>query len=224
MGNVLVFWGFHSDIWSTLHPVAKTRGSMRGSVVGNGYLNFRDCMYKMIFCSCELHCQAGERKRYLVGQVVICTARSKSLLNVQDAMPFWCCLGLDLDGGRATALVTLGGHDHVVPGSELEVALLLPFVEVLAGVDGATDALDAADGPVLVEAGSALDRGLVVAPRLVDVVDTAVVLYRAKLGGSGRGVVGAVGLDDVVLNQGAGGPSVQRKVCCVLSVWRTYQW
>jgi len=159
-----------------------------------------------------------------VGQVVICTARSKSLLNVQDAMKLSCCLGLDLDGGRASALVALGGHDHVVPAAEFEVALLLPLVKVLAGVDGATDALDAADGPVLVEAGSALDRGLVGAPRLVDVVDTAVVLDRAELLGSGRGVVGAVGLDNVVLNQGVGGPSVQRKVCCLSSARPTCQW
>lgn len=121
--------------------------------------------------------------------------------------------GPDLDVGGPRALVTLAGHDHVVPGAEVEIALLLPLVEVLAGVDGAADALLAADGPVLVKGRGTLDGRLVDAARLVDVVGSAVVVDRAEPRGARGRVVGAVRLDDVVLDEGVGGPAVERQVC-----------
>jgi hypothetical protein len=124
----------------------------------------------------------------------------------------------DLDVGRPRALVALAGHDHVVPGAEVEVALLLPLVEVLAGIDSAADALLATDGPVLVKGRGTLDGRLVDAAGLVDVVGAAVVIDCAEPGGAGRGVVGAVSLDDVVLNEGVGGPAVESKVCAAKSV------
>ena len=53
---------------------------------------------------------------------------------------------------------------------------------MVLGGDGAADALDLADGPVLVKGGGALDGGLVDTSRAVDVVGAAVGLERAELG------------------------------------------
>jgi hypothetical protein len=122
----------------------------------------------------------------------------------------------DLDVGRPRALVALAGHDHVVPGAEVEVALPLPLVKVLARVDGAADALVAADGPVLVEGRRAQDGRLVDAPGLVDVVGAAVVLDGAEPRRAGRRVERAVRLDDVILDEGVGGPAVQSEVCAAV--------
>ena len=128
----------------------------------------------------------------------------------------------DLNLGRPTALVPLSGHDHVVPGAQVQVALPLPLVKVLARIDGAADALGAADGPVLVKGGGALDRGLVDAPGLVDVVDAAVVLDGAEPLGARRRVVRAVCLDDVVLDERVGRPAVEGEVCITVSIPEPY--
>ena len=96
---------------------------------------------------------------------------------------------------------------------------------MLAGVDGTADTLLAADGPVLVKGRRALDGRLVDAAGLVDVVGTAVVVDCAEPGGAGRGVVGAVRLDDVVLDEGVGGPAVERQVCAnILALFRKEIW
>lgn len=118
----------------------------------------------------------------------------------------------DFDFGGAAALVTLGGHDHVVPGTELQVALAAPFLEVLARVDRAADALLATDGPVLVEGSGADDGRLVDTPGAVDVVHAAIVLDGAEARRAGRRVVRAVGLDNVVLDERVGGPAVEREI------------
>jgi hypothetical protein len=52
---------------------------------------------------------------------------------------------------------------------------------MLARVDGAADALDPADRPVLVKGRSALDGRLVDALGLVDVIGAAIVLDGAEL-------------------------------------------
>jgi hypothetical protein len=83
---------------------------------------------------------------------------------------------------------------------------------VLAGVDDAADALLAADRPVLVKGGGALDGRLVDAARLVDVVGAAVVIDGAEPAGARRRVVRAVRLDDVVLDERVGSPAVQGEV------------
>ena len=84
---------------------------------------------------------------------------------------------------------------------------------MLGRVDGATDALGAADGPVLIEGRGAENRGLVDAAGLVDVVGAAVVVDGAEALRARRGVEGAVGLDDVVLDERVGGPAVEGEVC-----------
>jgi hypothetical protein len=99
----------------------------------------------------------------------------------------------------------------VVERAHLE-SELLPRVEVVRGRDGAARTLGAADTPVLVEGRSALDRGLVDTRTLVDVVrgtircDCALVCERA-----GR-VVCAKVLEDIVLDERVGGPTVDGEV------------
>lgn len=111
----------------------------------------------------------------------------------------------------AGTLVRLSGHDHVVVLAKGH-SRRLPRVEEDLRVHCAADALLVADGPVLLEGGRAVDRGLVRARALVQRVaavwgvDVAPVLARAA------GVVLAVVLDDVVLDQRVAGPAVDGEV------------
>lgn len=56
----------------------------------------------------------------------------------------------DLDPGRATTLVSLGGDDLVIVSAELE-ASIRPGVEMVLHGDCPTDPLLLADGPELIE-------------------------------------------------------------------------
>lgn len=75
--------------------------------------------------------------------------------------------------------------------------------------DGAAGPVLGADGDVLRESSSALDRGGVGTRRLVDVVGATIRLEGAQLGACRARVVVAVGLDDVVFDERAGGPAVE---------------
>lgn len=119
--------------------------------------------------------------------------------------------GANVDSRAAAGEVPLGGNDLVVVSSESE-ASSGPGVEVVGHVDRATGALALADAPVLVKGSSAVDRGLVDTSRLVDAVGSAIAGEGAHLGSTGRGVVGAKVLDDVVLDERAPGPAVDGKV------------
>jgi hypothetical protein len=81
----------------------------------------------------------------------------------------------------------------------------------------ATDTLLLTDGPELVEGGGTLDRGLVDTLGAVDIVGAAVTADGAEPLGAGGGVVGAEGLDDVVLDQRALGPAVHGQVAVDVS-------
>jgi len=83
---------------------------------------------------------------------------------------------------------------------------------VVAGGDGATGALALADGPVLGEGSSTLDRRSVGAGVLVDVVGGTVGVDSSNVVGAGTWVVGTVVVGDVVLNERAGGPSVDGEI------------
>lgn len=72
--------------------------------------------------------------------------------------------------------------------------------------------LGVADGPELLECLGAVDRGLVHARGLEDVVGGAVAGHRTFLGGGRGGIVGAVGLDDVVFNERTASPSINGEV------------
>lgn len=93
-----------------------------------------------------------------------------------------------------------------------------PCIKVILGSDGTTNTAIPTNRPVLLESGSALDRRLVGAGGLEDVVGTAVRLDGAFLGRCGAGIVRAVGLDDVVFDQGVLGPAVDAEVAVSIDV------
>ena len=117
----------------------------------------------------------------------------------------------DSDVSRTRGLVTLSGNNLVVVGSELQ-AKLGPGVEVVGSGDGTRRALVLTDAPVLVEGSGTRDGRLVGADTLVDVVDGAVGGDGAHVLETAAGVVGAVGLEDVVLDEGVLAPAVDGEV------------
>jgi hypothetical protein len=111
-----------------------------------------------------------------------------------------------------------------------------PGVEVVLHVHAATDTLLRADRPgslsvnarhlvmvrmvlpVLLKGPCSVDGGLVGTGGDGNVVGAAVSLEAALALSSAAGVVGAVGLDHVVLNKGVAGPSIDGKVTVALGV------
>lgn len=107
-------------------------------------------------------------------------------------------------------------------GAQVETELR-PGPGVAAKVDCAADGssgvlLGGADRPELLEGLGAVDGGLVVTGGLEDVVRRAVAIHRSSLLGSRRGVVSAVRLDDVVLDEWVAGPAVYGEVAVAIGV------
>lgn len=128
-------------------------------------------------------------------------------------------MSLHIDIRAAAALVALGGKDLVVMLAQIH-AVPAPGVEVVLHVDGSARALLGADGPVLLEGPGAVDRGLVGPGGDVDVIGAAVGLELALVLGLAAGVVGAVGLDDVVLYEWVARPAVDAEVAVALGIER----
>lgn len=95
---------------------------------------------------------------------------------------------------------------------------LSPSIEVVLDGDAATDTVVLADGPVLVEGRGALNRRRVHTSGLVNLVGAAVALDTANLGGAAGGVVVAVTLDDVVLDEWVLGPAVEGEIAVAARV------
>lgn len=91
-------------------------------------------------------------------------------------------------------------------------AACLPGVEVVGDGYCSAGAVRAANGPVLVESRGTLDGGLVDTLGTVDVVGGSVRGDSTQKGGPRAGVVRAEGLDNVVFDEGARRPAVDRKV------------
>jgi hypothetical protein len=92
-------------------------------------------------------------------------------------------------------------------------ATSLPTIKVILHGHAALGALVLAHRPVLLEGLGAVDRRLVDAGRHTNLVGAAVGLEGALGLGAAvacTGVVGAVGLDDVVFDQRGAGPAVDR--------------
>ena len=83
-------------------------------------------------------------------------------------------------------------------------------------IDASADPVLGTDGPELVESGSSLDRRLVHACGLVDLVGSVVSIDSSKRFSAGRWVVGAEALNDVVLDQWVLGPAVDSEVAVSL--------
>lgn len=83
---------------------------------------------------------------------------------------------------------------------------------MIGHIDGATNTLGSANGPVLVKRGCADNRRLVDSSGLENVVCAAVSGDGADLGGGRGRVVRAVRLDHVILNERACGPAIDSEV------------
>lgn len=118
---------------------------------------------------------------------------------------------LNSDGGRSAALVALGSHDLVVVSTQVH-AQLSPSIEVVGSGNSSSDSLVLANGPVLGEGSGSLDGSGVGAGSCVDIVDGSIGGDGALVRASTAGVVVAVGLDDVVLDQGVSGPAIDGEI------------
>jgi hypothetical protein len=96
--------------------------------------------------------------------------------------------------------------------------VLPPRVEVVLHVDRATDTLVLADRPVLLERPGAVDAGLVVAGAHEDVILVAVGIECALVLSLAAGIVRAVRLDDIVLDERVAGPAIDGQVAVALGV------
>lgn len=87
-----------------------------------------------------------------------------------------------------------------------------PCVEVIGHRDRSRRPVALADAPVLIEGRRPLDAGLVHALGAVDIVGRAVRDHLSQLGGSGRWIVRAKRLNDVVFDQWTCRPTVDGQV------------
>lgn len=117
-------------------------------------------------------------------------------LSIASSFSIQRLLGLDIDVRRAAALVTLRSHNLVVVVTKAHAGLV-PSIEVVLHIDGATNALVAADGPVLVEGLDTIDGRLLVAGRHVEVVGVSVSVDGSLVLSIACGVVGSEVLDDL---------------------------
>ena len=90
--------------------------------------------------------------------------------------------------------------------------ILGPSVKVVLGGDRSADALRLPNGPELLEGRSAVDRGLVCTGGLENIIGSAVGGNGTLLARSRSGVIGAVRLNDVVLDERVARPAVERNV------------
>lgn len=123
------------------------------------------------------------------------------------------------DRGGATALVTLSSHNLVIVLTQSQ-SLASPSVEVVCHVHTASNPLGVPHAPVLIECRGTHDTRLVIPCRLSNGISTAVGLESSQVLRPRAGVVGAVRLDDVVLNQRVGRPAIDSQVSVALGVER----
>lgn len=83
---------------------------------------------------------------------------------------------------------------------------------MVSSVNGTANALLRANAPVLGESLGAVDRRRIDAGARVDLVLAAVGLHGALVGQLAGGVVGAVGVEDVVFDERRTGPAVDAEV------------
>lgn len=115
------------------------------------------------------------------------------------------------DARTPTALIPFRSQNLIVVRAQ-RLTNLGPRIEMVTRRNRAANPLRLPDTPKLLERSCAIDRGLVCAGGLVDVVSPTVRRDSALLGCSRRRVVGAVRLDNVVLDEGVAGPAVEGDV------------
>jgi hypothetical protein len=117
----------------------------------------------------------------------------------------------DSHASRSTAPIPFSSKNHVVVRSELLTGLG-PSIKVVLRSNSTTDTLNGPHRPELLEGRRAVDRRLVDAGSLIDIISSAIRLNRALLRRSGRRVVRAIRLNDVVLDKGIARPAIERNV------------
>ena len=96
-----------------------------------------------------------------------------------------------------------------------------PSTEVVGGRDRTGRTFARTDGPVLVEGCCALDGRFVNTLAFVDIIGRSVGSQTSLISKTASGVVGTEVLKDVVFDEGAGGPSVDREVTVTIGVVAT---
>jgi hypothetical protein len=122
-----------------------------------------------------------------------------------------CYLSRNSNCCRTTAVITLRSHNLIIMRTQRHPKAC-PRIEVARRGDGAASPFAGADRPVLLECGSTYDGRLVCAGGGEDVVGAAVAGDGPFLRSGGRRIIGSVVFCDVVFNQGALGPAVDRQV------------
>lgn len=139
----------------------------------------------------------------------ICTriATTQTLQTVKN--PFNCLT--DSNRRSTSTLISLRSHNLVIIRPHAHTQRL-PSSKMVGSRHRTRSPLRASYTPILLECSSALDRRLVGPCCLEDIVDGAIAGDCAFECSSARGVVGAVGLDDVVFDEWRGGPAVDGEV------------
>ena len=132
------------------------------------------------------------------------------------------CLG-NSDGRRSTAEVSFSGDDLVVVLTTKGHSITSPSVEMARNVDTAANRssggfLWVPDTPELLECSRTVDGRSVVSPGGKYVVPTAITCDGALQLCSGRRVVRAVRLDDIVLDENIASPTVDGQVAIIVGV------
>lgn len=115
------------------------------------------------------------------------------------------------DFGRSTALVTLSRNNLIVKATHVH-SKSSPSFEVIRSGHRTARPLVLTNRPVLVEGRSARDRGLIHLLVLVDVVDRSITGDLSLVGHAATRVVAAVVFQNVVLDQGIGGPTIDGEI------------
>jgi hypothetical protein len=104
-------------------------------------------------------------------------------------------------------LVPFRGQNLIIECSNVHPQVL-PRIEVVSSGDSPPYAFRLTNRPVLVESLRSVDGGRVRADRFIDVVRGTVRSDGPFMSPCTAGIVGAMGIGDVVFNEGVGGPSI----------------
>ena len=146
---------------------------------------------------------------------MVCSLRKALLVEFSQSIAYSRCRASrrlrHSDGRRSATLISFSRHNLVVVGSKTH-SERSPGLEVVGSSDSSAGALGTTDGPVLIECSSARDGRLVNLLVGVDVVDGSIAGNSSLQGHAASGVVGAIAFQNVVLDEGAGGPAIDSEV------------
>ncbi len=123
----------------------------------------------------------------------------------------------DGDIGSTTTLIALGGHYLIIVSTQMQ-SLAFPIFNMVAKVDRSGDTSEAlfrvSDTEILVKGCRAVDRGLILAEAFCHCI-VGPTTSEAAFGGTAAargGVIRAVALHHIILDQRTSGPAVKRQI------------